>query len=66
MTCLFDIFTNNLLEITNGNQKVKETNYIEKSRISSQIDDFTSSGTKKIFIPEKPLYKSRNSYSYTR
>ena len=37
MTCLFDIFTNNLLELTDGNLKVKETDYIEKN--PSQFSD---------------------------
>ena len=52
MTSLSDMVTNNLLELTDCTYKVKETNFVEETQISSQIDEFTNSDTEKMVIPE--------------
>ena len=44
--------TNNILELTNGTYKVKETNFVEETQISCRIDDFTNSDTDKLLSPE--------------
>ena len=55
MTALCDMVTNNLLELTDGSYKVKETDFVEETHISSQIDDFINSDTDKMVITETPL-----------
>ena len=52
MTSLSDMVTNNLLELTDGTYKVKETDFVEENLISSQIDDFINTDTEKMVIPE--------------
>ena len=52
MTSLSDVVTNTLLELTDGTYRVKETNVGQETQISSQIDDFTSSDTGKMVIPD--------------
>ena len=52
MTALCDMVTNNLLELTDGSYKVKETDFVEETQISSQIGNFTNSDTDKMVITE--------------
>ena len=52
MTSLSNMVTNNLLELTDGTYKLKETDFVEETQITSQIDDFTNSDTGKMVIPE--------------
>ena len=40
------------MELTDRTYKVKETDFVEETQISSQIDEFTKSDTEKILIPE--------------
>ena len=51
MTSLSDMVTNNLLELIDGTYKIKETDFVEETQISSQTDDFTYSDTEKMVIP---------------
>ena len=52
ITLLSDMVTNNLLELTDSTCKVKETDLVEETQITSQIADFTNSDTEKMVIPE--------------
>ena len=49
---LSDMVTYNLLELSDGTYKAKETDFVEETQISSQIDDFTYSDTGRIAAPE--------------
>ena len=51
MTSLSDMVTNNLLELTGGTYKAKETDCVEETHISFQIDDYTNSDTEKYVVP---------------
>ena len=50
MMSLSDMVTNIVLELTDGTYKVKETDFVEETQISSQTDDFTNSDTDEIVI----------------
>ena len=50
MMSLSDMVTNIVLELTDGTYKVKETDFVEETQISSQTDNFTNSDTDKIVI----------------
>ena len=49
---LSDMVTNKLLELTDGTYEVTESDFVEETQVSSQIDDFTNSDTEKMVIPE--------------
>ena len=53
------------LERTDGTYKVKETNFVEETQISSQTDNFTNSGTKEIFVPEAQVTSRINKETHT-
>ena len=59
MTTVCEVVTNNLLELTDGSYKVKETDFVEETQISSQIGDFTNSDTDKMVIIETQVTSRR-------
>ena len=65
MMSLSDMVTNILLELTDGTYKVKETDFVEETQISSQIDDFTNSDTDEIVIPETQVTPRINKETHT-
>ena len=60
MTSLSDMVTNTLLELTDATYRVKETDFVQETQISSQIDDFTNSDTEKMVIPDTQATPSIN------
>ena len=65
MISLSDMVTNNLLELTDGTYKFKETDFVEETQITFQIDDFTNSNTEKIVIHETQVTPRKNKETYT-
>ena len=51
--------------IINENYKPLVTNFVEETQISSQIDDFTSSDTEKMIIPETQVTPRINKETHT-
>ena len=49
-TSLSDMVMNDLLKLTDGIYKVKETDVVEETQIIYQIDDFINFDTKKIAV----------------
>ena len=65
MTSPSDMVPKNLSEFTDGTYKVKETDFVEETQITSQIDDFTNSDTEKIIIPETQVTPRINKEAHT-
>ena len=65
MTSLSDMVTNNLLDLTDGTYKVKETDFVEETQISSQIDDFANADTEKMVISETQVTPCINKETHT-
>ena len=58
MTSLYDMGTNNLLELTDGTYKVKEKVFVKEAQISSKIDGVTTYTNKETHTPNKAEIES--------